>query len=187
MTHLILIWNMTHIQLMRCQSSPIPIYPIVHMMSHVILLFLKCSGTFFQICNISFMAALHSHQCCVSSLLMLRFMTHITHNDARTTLSLHHSFSHYETTFLYIRASLAHVLDSQFSSYILWLYFSLSQVQSKLDLSDYNIRVCYILDLRSHVTHDFHLYHHHVIGPQGKIFTLETNSCITTFAYLGYT
>src|SRR6266481_4895480 len=55
------------------------------------------------------MAVLHSHQCCVSSLLMLCFMTHITHNDVITTSSLHHSFSHYETTFLYIRASLAHV------------------------------------------------------------------------------
>src|SRR6266481_970525 len=186
MTQLILIWNMTHIRLTHCQSSSIPIYPIVHMMSHIILLFLKCSGTFFQVCNISFMAALHSHQCCVSSLLMLRFMTHIAHNDVRTTSSLHHSFSHYETAFLYIRASLAHVLDSQFTSYILWLYFSFRQVQSKLDLSDYNIRVCYILNLRSHITRDFRLYHHHVIGPQGKIFTLETNSHITTLAYLGY-
>src|SRR6266481_1510875 len=165
MTHLILIRNMTHIRLTCCQSSPLPIYPLIHMMSHVILLFPKCSGTFFQVCNISFMAALHSHQCCVSSLLMLCFMTHITHNDARMTSSLHHSFSHYATTFLYIRASLAHVLDSQFSSYILWLYFSFSQVQSKLDLSDYNIRVCYILDLRSHITCDFCLYHHHIIGP----------------------
>src|SRR6266481_2445093 len=119
MTQLILIWNMTHIRLTHCQSSSIPIYPIVHMMSHVILLFLLCSGTFFRVCNISFMAALHSHQCCVSSLLMLRFMTHITHNDAITTSSLHHSFSHYETTFLYIRASLAHVLDSQFKLYSL--------------------------------------------------------------------
>ena len=91
MTQLILIWNMTHIQLTCCQSSSIPIYPIVHMMSHIILLFLKCSGTFFWVCNISFMAALHSHQCCVSSLLMLRFMTHIAHNNARMTSSLHHS------------------------------------------------------------------------------------------------
>ena len=44
-----------------------PHYPIVHMMSHVILLFLKCSGTFFRVCNISLMAALHdthrSQQC----------------------------------------------------------------------------------------------------------------------------
>src|SRR6266481_5685569 len=186
MTQLILIRNMTHIQLTHCQSSSLPIYPIIHMMSHIILLFLKCSGTFFRVCNISFMAALHSHQCCVSSLLMLRFMTHITHNDARMTSSLHHSFSHYETAFLYIRASLAYVLDSQFQVIFSRLYFSFSQVQSKLDLSDYNIRVCYILDLRSHVTCDFHLHHHHVIGPQGKIFTLETNSLITTFAYLGY-
>src|SRR6266481_6632589 len=122
MTQLILIWNMTRIRLTHCQSSSIPIYPIVHMMSHILLLFLKCSSTFFRVCNISFIAALHSHKCCVSSLLMLCFMTHIAHNDARTTLSLHHSFSHYETTFLYIRASLAHVLDSQFTSYILWLY-----------------------------------------------------------------
>src|SRR6266481_9102760 len=83
--------------------------------------FLKCSGTFLQVCNISFMAALHSHQCCVSSLLMLCFMTHIPHNDMRMTSSLHHSFSHYETTFLYIRASLAHVLDSQFKLYSLAL------------------------------------------------------------------
>ena len=30
--------------------------------------------------------------------------------------STHMLFSHYETAFLYIRASLAHVLDSQFSS-----------------------------------------------------------------------
>src|SRR6266481_3947658 len=157
MTQLILIWNMTHIRLTCCQSSSIPIYPIVHMMSHVILLFLKCSSTFFRVCNISFMAALHSHQCCVSSLLMLHFMTHIAHNDARTTSSLHHSFSHYETAFLYIRASLAHVLDSHFTSYILWLYFSFSQVQSKLHLSD-TTSVCYILDLRSHVTCDLHLY-----------------------------
>src|SRR6266481_6812738 len=148
MTQLILIWNMTHIQLTHCQSSSIPIYPIVHMMSHIILLFLICSGTFFRVCNISCMAALHSHQCCVSSLLMLHFMTHIAHNNVRMTLSLHYSFSHYETTFLYIRASLAHVLDSQILSYILWLYFSFSQVQSKLNLSDYNIRVCYILNLR---------------------------------------
>src|SRR6266481_4520422 len=74
----------------------------------------------------SFMAALHPHQCCVSSLLMLRFMTHIAHNDAITTLSLHHSFSHYETAFLYIRASLAHVLDSQFKLYSL----ALLQLQS---------------------------------------------------------
>src|SRR6266481_9752991 len=102
MTQLILIWNMTHIRLTCCQSSSIPIYPIVHMMSHVILLFLKCSSTFFRVCNISFMAALHSHQCCVSSLLMLHFLTHIAHNDVRTTSSLHHSFSHYETAFLYI-------------------------------------------------------------------------------------
>src|SRR6266481_3764610 len=70
-----------------------------------------------MLCFILTHAALHPHQCCVSSLLMLRFMTHIAHNDAITTLSLHHSFSHYETTFLYIRASLAHVLDSQFKLY----------------------------------------------------------------------
>src|SRR6266481_3619957 len=126
MTHLILIWNMTHIRLTCCQSSPLPIYPIIHMMSHVILLFLKCSVTFFQVCNISFMAVLHSYQCCVSSLLMLHFMTHIAHNDARTTSSLHHSFSHYETAFLYIRASLAHVLDSQLKIYSL----ALLQLQS---------------------------------------------------------
>src|SRR6266481_4463398 len=126
MTQLILIWNMTHIRLACCQSSSIPIYPIVHMMSHIILLFLKCSGTFFRVCNISFMAVLHSHQCCVSSLLMLCFMTHITHNDAIMTLSLHHSYSHYETTFLYIRASLAHVLDSKFKLYSL----ALLQLQS---------------------------------------------------------
>src|SRR6266481_6730250 len=119
MTQLILIRNMTHIQLTHCQSSSLPIYPIIHMMSHTILLFLKCSGTFFRVCNISFMAALHSHQYCVSSLLILCFMTHIAHNDAIMTSSLHHSFSHYETAFMYIRASLAHVLDSQFSSYIL--------------------------------------------------------------------
>src|SRR6266481_3240633 len=114
MTQLILIRNMTHIRLTCCQSSSLPIYPIIHMISHMILIFLKCSSTFFQVCNISFMAVLHSHQCCVSSLLMLHFMTHIAHNDARMTLSLHHSFSHYVTAFLYIRASLAHVLDSQF-------------------------------------------------------------------------
>src|SRR6266481_4418079 len=119
MTELRLIWKMTHIQLTRCQTYTIPIYPIVHMMSHIILLFLICSGTFFQVCNIFFIAALHPHQCCVSSLLMLRFMTHIAHNDAITTSSLHHSFSHYETAFLYIRASLAHVLDSQFKLYSL--------------------------------------------------------------------
>src|SRR6266481_3281388 len=111
--------HMTHIRLSRCQSSSIPIYPIVHMMSHIILLFLICSSTFFRVCNISFMAALHPHQCCVSSLLMLCFMTHIAHNDAITTSSLHHSFSHYETAFLYIRASLAHVLYSQFKLYSL--------------------------------------------------------------------
>src|SRR6266481_3432784 len=119
MTQLILIWNMTHIRLTRCQSSSIPIYPIIHMMIHIILLFLICSGTFFRGCNISFMAALHPHQCCVSSLFMLCFMTHIAHNDAIMTSSLHHSFSHYETAFLYIRASLAHVLDSQFKLYSL--------------------------------------------------------------------
>src|SRR6266481_1076252 len=111
MTQLILIWNMTHIRLTRCQSSSIPIYPIIHMMSHIILLFLICSGTFFRVCNISF---------------MLRFMTHIAHNDAITTSSLHHSFSHYETAFLYIRASLAHVLDSKFNLYSL----ALLQLQS---------------------------------------------------------
>src|SRR6266481_2627229 len=134
MTQLILIWNMTHIRLTRCQSSSIPIYPIIHMMSHIILLFLICSGTFFQVCNISFMAALHPHQCCVSSLLMLRFtltnavfhpysccaspspmlcfiLTHAALHDSHrsqrcdNTSSLHHSFSHYETAFLYIRAS----------------------------------------------------------------------------------
>src|SRR6266481_3287273 len=121
MTQLILIRNMTHIRLTCCQSSSLPIYPIIHMMSHIILLFLICSSTFFRVCNISFMAALHSHQYCVSSLLMLCFMTHIAHNDARTTLSSHHSFSHYETAFLYIRASLAHVLDSQFKLYSLVL------------------------------------------------------------------
>src|SRR6266481_1797415 len=107
---------------------PYPIYYCSHDESCHTSFFLKCSGTFFQICNISFMAALHSHQCCASSLLMLCFITHITHNDVRMTSSLHHSFSHYETAFLYIRASLAHVLDSQFTSYILWLYFSFRQV-----------------------------------------------------------
>src|SRR6266436_2119937 len=125
-TFIFVLFFMTHIRLTHCQSSPLPIYPIIHMMSHIILLFLKCSGTFFRVCNISFMAALHPHQCCVSSLLMLRFMTHITHNNAITTSSLHHSFSHYETAFLYIRASLAHVLDSQFKLYSL----ALLQLQS---------------------------------------------------------
>src|SRR6266481_7866621 len=115
-----------HIRLTRCQSSSSPFYPIVHMMSHIILLFLICSGTFFRVCNISFMAALHPHQCCVSCLLMLRFITHLAHNDAITTSSFHHNFSHYETAFLYIRASLAHVLDSQFKLYSL----ALLQLQS---------------------------------------------------------
>src|SRR6266481_3293477 len=99
-------------------------------------------------------AVLHPY----SSLLMLCFMTHIAHNDARTTLSLHHSFSHYETAFLYIRASLAHVLNSQNSSYIPWFYFSLGQVQSKLDLSGYRIRECHIT-LWSHITRDICLHH----------------------------
>ena len=71
------------------------------------------------------------------------------------------------------------------SSYILWLYFSLGQVQLKLDLSDYNIRVCHILNLRSHVTHHFCLYHHHVIGPQSKIFTLETKLMYYNLRILG--
>src|SRR6266481_8479019 len=144
MTHLILIWNMTHIQLTCCQSSPIPIYPIVHMMSHVILLFVSNvpalsfkfvifpSWLHFTLTN----AVLHPY----SSLLMLRFMTHIAHYDVRTTLSLHHSFSHYETAFLYIRASLAHGLDSQFQ----FKLSALVKVQSKLNLSNHNIRVCYI-------------------------------------------
>src|SRR6266481_8279372 len=89
---------------------------------------------------------------------MLCFMTHIAHYDERMTPSLHHSFSHYETAFLYIRASHAHVLDSEFASYILWLYFSFSQVQSKLNLSDYQMRECHIM-LLSHITCDICLHH----------------------------
>src|SRR6266481_8760409 len=158
MTHFILIWNITHLQLTCCQSSSIPIYPIFHMMSHIILLFLKCSSTFFRVCNISFMAVLHSHQCCVSSLLMLHFMTHIAHNDARMTSSLHHSFSHYETAFLFIRASLAHVFGQSIQVIFSGFYFSLGQVQSKLVLSDYSIRECHIT-LLSHITRDIRLHH----------------------------
>src|SRR6266481_4187748 len=104
------------------------------------------------------MAALHPHQCCVSSLLMLHFMTHIAHNDAITTSSLHHSFSHYETAFLYIKGQSCPCFGQSIQVIFSGFYFSLGQVQSKLNLSDYSIRECHIT-LLSHITHDICLHH----------------------------
>src|SRR6266481_3438907 len=63
------------------------------------------------------------------------------------------------------------------SSYILWLYFSFSQVQSKLDLSDYRIRECLIM-LLSHVTHDICLHHIEVISLQGIIYFGDKSNVI---------
>src|SRR6266481_9738540 len=73
MTQLILIRNMTHIQLTCCQSSSLPIYPIVHMISHVIFFFSNIPALSFEfvifpswLCFTLTNAVFHPYSCCAS-------------------------------------------------------------------------------------------------------------------------